>query len=92
MQSLLPYMLSELWIEFGKGEECEWLSIHSYAEIFGKRVCRAVIFWYFLTGHDTVSQFQGRSWATTCKAWKAFPELTDTFIKLFKLGEISTKL
>lgn len=34
--------------------------------------------------------FQGSSRATTCKVWKTFPELTGAFIKLFKLGEIST--
>ena len=80
----------ELWTEFGKGEEGGWLSNHSYAEVCGEKVCRAVIFWYFFTGRDTVSQFQGSSRATTCKVWKTFPELTGAFIKLFKLGEIST--
>ena len=82
--------VTELWTEFGKGEEGGWLSNHSYAEVCGEKVCRAVIFWYFFTGRDTVSQFQGSSRATTCKVWKTFPELTGAFIKLFKLGEIST--
>ena len=47
-------------------------------------------FWYVLTGCDMVSQFLGRGKPIKWKAWKAFLEVTDTFIKLSWSGEIST--
>ena len=42
------------------------------------------------TGCDTVSQFLGRGKPIKWKAWKAFLEVTDTFIKILWSGEIST--
>ena len=83
--------VTELWIEFGTGKDHQWLPVHSCAQLLGERVCRAVIFWYALTGCDTVSQFLGRGKPTAWKAWKAFPEVTDIFIKLSRSGEISTE-
>ena len=65
---------------------CSFLS-----ELLGKRVCRAVIFWYVLTGFDTVSQFLWCGKPTAWKPMKAFPEVTDTFIKLSWSGAISTE-
>ena len=63
--------------------------------------CRGVIFWYMLTGCDTVSQFFGHGKPTAWKAWKAryFYQTIwnfkfkkwDTFIKLSHSGEISTE-
>ena len=83
--------VTELWIEFGTGKDRRWLPVHSYTELPGERVSRAVIFWYALTGCDTVSQLRGHSKPTACKAWKTFPEVTDTFIKLSRSGENSTE-
>ena len=50
--------ITELWIDFGTGKDHPWLPVHSYVELLGERVCRAVIFLYALTGCDTVSQLQ----------------------------------
>ena len=59
--------VQELWVEFGVGKTKTWLPIHYYANLLGEEVCRAVLFWYALTGCDTVSHFQGRGNKT---AWK----------------------
>ena len=82
--------VTELWIEFGAEKDRRWLPVYSY-ELLGKRVCRAVIFWFAWTGCDTVSQFLGCGKPTAWKSWKAFPELIDTFIKLSRSAEISTE-
>ena len=83
--------INELWVEFGKGKDRRWLPIHLYAEHFGRVICRAILFWYALTGCDTVSQFLGRGKLTAWKAWKAFPEATETFAKLAMLRDITTE-
>ena len=59
--------VTELWIEFGAEKDRRWLPVHSH-ELLGKRVCRAVIFWFAWTGCDTVSQFLGCGKPT---AWKS---------------------
>ena len=52
--------LSELWIEFGTGKNRRWLPI-----------CKAIPFWFAMTGCDTVSMFAGRGKKTCWDAWKA---------------------
>ena len=52
--------LEELWIEFGRGKDHKWLSVHAYAKAIEGEVCRAILFWYAFTGCDTVSQFFGK--------------------------------
>ena len=83
-------MLHSFGLSLEKEKKTDGYQILPMLNFLTKWVCGAVIFWYFLTGRDTVSQLQGSSRATTCKAWEAFPEVTGAFIKLFKLGEIST--
>ena len=58
--------VQELWIEFGSGMNRRWLPVHLYAYSLGEEICRAIPFWYALTGCDTVSNF-----ASCCKkkAW-----------------------
>ena len=51
--------------------------------MLGEEICRALLFWYALTGCDTVSQFLGKG------QWLAFPEVTETFIKLSQLSVIT---
>ena len=72
--------VTELWIEFGKGKDRLWLPIHSCAEKASKRVRRAAIFWYVLTGCDSVLQFLERDKSSAWKTWKAFPEVTETLL------------
>ena len=80
----------ELWIEFGKkGDRC--LLNHYYAQILDKKICRTVISFPVISGYDTLSQLQGHDKPAALKAWKTFPEVTDAFIMLFNLKEISTK-
>ena len=46
--------VTKLWINFGTGTYHQWLTVHSYTELLGERVCRTVTFWYDLTGCDAV--------------------------------------
>ena len=72
--------VTELWIEFGKGKDRRWLPIHSCPEKASKSVRIAAIFWYVLTGCDSVSQFLERDKSSAWKAWKVFPEVTETLL------------
>lgn len=72
--------VTELWIEFGKGKDRRWLPIHSCPEKASKSVRIAAIFWYVLTGCDSVSQFLERDKSSAWKTWKVFPEVTETLL------------
>ena len=72
--------VTELWIEFGKGKDHRWLPIHSCPEKASKSVRIAAIFWYVLTGCDSVSQFLERDKSSAWKTWKVFPEVTETLL------------
>ena len=72
--------VTELWIEFGKGKDRRWLPIHSCPEKASKSVRIAAIFWYVLIGCDSVSQFLERDKSSAWKAWKVFPEVTETLL------------
>ena len=71
-----------LWIEFGTGKDRRWLPIHDYANALEERVCSGLLFWYAFTGCDTASSFCGRGKLTAWDVWKAFPEVTETFVSL----------
>ena len=64
--------VTELWIEFGKGKDRLWLPIHSCAEKASKIVRRAAIFWYVLTGCDSVLQFLERDKSSHGRHGKPF--------------------
>ena len=72
--------VTELWIEFGKGKDRRWLPSHSCPEKASKSVRIAAIFWYVLTGCDSISQFLERDKSSAWKAWKVFPEVTETLL------------
>ena len=74
--------LEELWIEFGRGKDRNWLPVHAYAKALGKDICWAVLFWYAFRGCDTVSQFLGKAKKATMNTRGRFLEATETFIKL----------
>ena len=73
--------VEELWIEFGAGKFKRWLPIHAYAHKLGEEVCRALLFWYALTGCDTVSQFHGCGKKTAWLAWGRHMEARETFAR-----------
>ena len=79
--------IKELYIEFGVGKSKQWIPIHEIAAELGEEVCRALLFWYSLSGCDTVSQFQGKGKKTGWQTWKRFPEVTEAFINCSSLNE-----
>lgn len=74
--------VTELWIEFGTGKDKKWLPVHAYTEKLGPQISRAFGFWHGFTGCDTVSSFSGRGKIASWETWKAFPEITNTFLSL----------
>ena len=81
--------VDELWIEFGVGKNRHWIPIHRCAFNLGEERCRALPFWFCFIGCDSVSQFAGRGKKTAWDVWFAYPEVTETFIKLGGLCSIS---
>ena len=74
--------LNELWIEYGVGKNQRWLPIYQFTAKLGGKVGSAFPYWYVLTGCDTMSSFAGRGKKKAWDTWKAYPEVTDSFIRL----------
>ena len=49
--------IDQLWIEYGSGKNRRWLPGHNYVKLLDEEKCRALPFWYALTGCGTVSLF-----------------------------------
>ena len=71
----------KLWVEIWVGQHRRWLPIHIYAAILKEEICRALPFWFTVTGCGTVSMFAGRGKKTSWKVWQLYPEATETFLK-----------
>ena len=71
--------LQELWVEIGVGKNRRWLPIHLYAATLKEDICKALSFWFALTGCDSVSMFAGRGKKTAWSVWQKYPEATDVF-------------
>lgn len=84
--------VDELWIEYGFGRHHRRLPKHSYTSALGEELCRALPFWYALTGCDTVSLFAGRRKNTVSGIWNRFPEATSYFVThcMFELLSLIT--
>lgn len=74
--------VTELWVFFGVGKHKRYIPIHQLAENLGLQTCQALPFWHAFTGCDTTSAFAGRGKKTAWDVWRAFPEVTATFISL----------
>lgn len=82
--------IAELWIEIGVGQYRRWLPIHTYARCLKEEICRALPFWFALTGCDTVSMFAGRGKKTAWSVWEVYPEVTESFVRVAtEMNEIS---
>ena len=47
--------VDQLWIEYGCGKNHRCLPIHNHVKLIGKEKCTVLLFWYTLTGCNTVS-------------------------------------
>ena len=81
--------LQELWIEFGSGKNKKCLPIHQNAAALGENLCRALPFWYALTGCDTVSHFANCGKKTAWNTWMSYKEVTQCFERLSSLPELT---
>ena len=73
--------VNELWMEYGVGQHKRWPPIHEYAKCLEEEICRALPFWYAISGCDTVSTFSGRGKKTAWDVGSVFEEATRSFIK-----------
>ena len=83
--------LDELWIEFGVGKKKRCHPIHDYAKVLSQEICRALPFWFAMTGCDTVYMFTGRGKNSAGNAWDSFKEVTPTFVRFVGM-RINTSL
>ena len=73
--------VEELWIEFGAGIHRRYIPIHQYARNLKEETCRALPFWYAVSGCDTVSAFAGKGKKTAWQTWDCYPEAPETFLR-----------
>ena len=76
--------IDELWICYGVGKHFRYIAAHTIATLMKERA-KALMMFHALTGCDTVSSFRGRGKKTAWTAWLAYPEVTETFLKLLSL-------
>ena len=86
-------LAQEVWIAFGIGKNCRFISAHEIATKLGTSKSKALLMFHAITGCDMVSFFSGRGKKTAWNTWDAFPQVTDAFAILSKTPfEISTAI
>ena len=74
--------VQEVWIAFGTGQHFRYIAAHEIASIIGPDKSKALPVFHAYTGCDTVSSFNTRGKKTGWDTWKAFEEVTATFLAL----------
>ena len=73
----------KLFIEYGTAKNLRFLPIHEIRRSLGPSRCRGLLFFYGLTGVDSISSFVGYGKVTAWNIWTSFSnEFTDLFEKL----------
>ena len=68
--------LSELWIVFGVGRNAKFIPCHQIAGDMSSAICNGLTFFHAVSGCDMLGILWQRQWQA---AWKALPDITDTF-------------
>jgi hypothetical protein len=74
--------IGELWVAFGTGKHFRYIPVHAIAASFGPSKSQALPMFHAYIGCDTVSSFATRGKKTAWDTWKAFEEVTPTFVSL----------
>ncbi len=72
----------ELWVAFGTGKKFRYIPAHEIALSLGPNKSQSLPIFHAFTGCDTVSSFHTRGKKTAWETWKAFEEVTATFLSL----------
>ena len=72
----------ELWLSFGTDSHHRYIPAHEIAASIGPRKSLALPFFHAFTGCDTGSAFHKREKKPACDTWKAYDEVTQTFLSL----------
>ena len=73
----------ELYVEYGTAKNLRILSIHKIYRSLGPSRCRGLLFFYGLTGVDSITSFVGYGKVTAWNVWNTFfDEFTELFEKL----------
>ena len=79
LRHFITLNLEELWIEFGVDKYRRYISIHTCAETFGRKLCNSFTLWHALKGCDTVSSFNEKGKKTAWKVLRLFDGGLATF-------------
>ena len=71
--------LQELWIEIGTRNNQKWLPTPLYVETLHQEMYQALLFWFTLTGCDSVSMFASWRKKMASSVWQKYPEATQVF-------------
>ncbi len=74
--------IQNLWVAFGTGKICRYIPIHEIVASIGPRKSQALPMFHAYTGCDTVSAFATRGKKSAWDTWKAFEDITTTFLTL----------
>ncbi len=74
--------IQNLWVAFGTGKFFRYIPIHEIVASIGPRKSQALPMFHAYTGCDTVSAFATRGKKSAWDTWKAFEDITTTFLTL----------
>ncbi len=74
--------VQELWVAFGTGKNFRYIPAHEIAASLGPDKSLALPIFHAYTGCDTVSAFSTKGKKTAWDTWRAFNEVTTTFLAL----------
>lgn len=72
----------QLWVAFGTGPHFRYIPAHEIAKTLGPDKSCALTMFHAYTGCDTVSSFATKGKKTAWDTWKAFGDVTPTFLTL----------
>ena len=72
--------IPELWVAFGTGKNFRYIPVHEIVASIGPYKSQALPFFHAYTGCDSVSSFATRGKKSAWDNWRAFEEVTTTFL------------
>ena len=72
--------IPEIWVAFGTGKNFRYIPVHEIVDSIGPYKSQALPFLHAYTGCDSVSSFATRGKKSAWDTWRAFEEVTTTFL------------
>lgn len=73
---------ADIWLAFGMGKHYRFYHINALCASLEEQKSRSLPVFHSFSGCDTTSAFKGKSKKSVWEAWRAYQDVTDTFVYL----------